>query len=141
MKKILYLIKINIKKILLVSLLLLMSTILFFPENLLQFNKINKLIKDLGFELNHVQVLGNKTISKEGCTKPARPHLVPLHSRILKEGGISKKSARFSEELLAHCCRGWRWTMDPRTACPVIRPALPIETLRGASRDSAGVLT
>ena len=69
MKKILYLIKINIKKILLVSLLLLMSTILFFPENLLQFNKINKLIKDLGFELNHVQVLGNKTISKEDIIK------------------------------------------------------------------------
>ena len=69
MKKILYLIKINIKKILLVSLLFLMSTILLFPENLLQFNKINKLIKDLGFELNHVQVLGNKTISKEDIIK------------------------------------------------------------------------
>ena len=69
---------------------------------------------------------------KEGCTKPARPGHIQLHFRILKEGGISKKSARFSEEILAHCCRGWRWTVDPGTVCPVMRPALPIVTLRGA---------
>ena len=76
------------------------------------------------------------TIKKEGCTKPARPGHIQLHFRILKEGGISKKSARFSEEILAHCCRGWRWTVDPGTVCPVMRPALPIVTLRGSARGS-----
>ena len=65
MKKFFIILKINIKKILLTSFLLLISTILFFPEHLLKLEKANKLIKNLGFELNYIQVLGNKTVSKE----------------------------------------------------------------------------
>ncbi len=65
MKKFFIILKINIKKILLISFLLLISTILFFPEHFLKLEKVNKLIKNLGFELNYIQVLGNKTVSKE----------------------------------------------------------------------------
>ena len=65
MKKFFIILKINIKKILLISFLLLISTVLFFPEHLLKLEKVNKIIKNLGFELNHIQVLGNKTVLKE----------------------------------------------------------------------------
>ena len=65
MKKFFIILKINIKKILLTLFLLLISTVLFFPEYLLKLEKVNKLIKNLGFELNYIQVLGNKTVSKE----------------------------------------------------------------------------
>ena len=65
MKKFFIILKINIKKILLISFLLLISTFLFFPERLLKLEKVNKLVKNLGFELNYIQVLGNKTVSKE----------------------------------------------------------------------------
>ena len=65
MKKFFIILKINIKKILLISFLLLISTVLFFPEHLLKLEKVNKLIKNLGFELTYIQVLGNKTVSKE----------------------------------------------------------------------------
>ena len=65
MKKFFIILKINIKKILLISFLLLISIVLFFPEHLLKLEKVNKIIKNLGFELNHIQVLGNKTVSKE----------------------------------------------------------------------------
>ena len=62
MKKIFIIFKINIKKIFLISSLFLISSILFFPEHFLKLDKINKLVKNLGFELNHIQVLGNKTV-------------------------------------------------------------------------------
>ena len=65
MKKFFIILKINIKKILLTSFLLLISTVLFFPEHLLKLEKVNKLVKNLGFELNYIQVSGNKTVSKE----------------------------------------------------------------------------
>ena len=65
MKKFFIILKINIKKILLTLFLLLISTVLFFPEYLLKLEKVNKLVKYLGFELNYIQVLGNKTVSKE----------------------------------------------------------------------------
>ena len=65
MKKFFIILKINIKKILLISFLLLIPTVLFFPEHLLKLEKVNKIIKNLGFELNHIQVLGNKTVLKE----------------------------------------------------------------------------
>ena len=65
MKKFFIILKINIKKILLTLFLLLISTVLFFPEYLLKLEKVNKLVKNLGFELNYIQVLGNKTVSKE----------------------------------------------------------------------------
>jgi cell division protein FtsQ len=63
MKKLFIILK--IKKILLISFLLLISTVLFFPERLLKLEKVNKLVKNLGFELNYIQVLGNKIVSKE----------------------------------------------------------------------------
>ena len=69
MKKIFIILKINIKKILLISFLFLMSTILFFPEYFLKLDKVNTLVKNLGFELNHIQVLGNKTVLKEDIIK------------------------------------------------------------------------
>ena len=65
MKKFFIILKINIKKILLTLFLLSISTVLFFPEYLLKLEKVNKLVKNLGFELNYIQVLGNKTVSKE----------------------------------------------------------------------------
>ena len=69
MKKNFMILKINIKKILLISFLSLMFTILFFPEHLLKLDRVNKLIKNLGFELNYIQVLGNKTILKDDIIK------------------------------------------------------------------------
>ena len=69
MKKIFIIFKINIKKIFLISSLFLISSILFFPEHFLKLDKINKLVKNLGFELNHIQVLGNKTVLKEDIIK------------------------------------------------------------------------
>ena len=65
MKKFFIIFKINTKKILLISFLLLISTILFFPEYFLKLEKVNKLVKNLGFELIYIQVSGNKTVSKE----------------------------------------------------------------------------
>ena len=69
MKKNIKFLKINVKKLLLISVLSLISITLFFPENFLKFSLVNRLIKDLGFELNHVQVSGNKTVSTEDITK------------------------------------------------------------------------
>ncbi len=69
MKKNFMILKINIKKILLISFLLLIFTILFFPEHLLKLDRVNKLIKNLGFELNYIQILGNKTILKDEIIK------------------------------------------------------------------------
>ena len=69
MKQFFIIIKINIKKILLISFLILIFTILFFPEHVLKLDKVNKLVKSLGFELNHIQVLGNKTVLKEDIIK------------------------------------------------------------------------
>ena len=69
MKKFFIILKINIKKILLISFLFLISTILFFPEYFLKLEKVNKLIKTLGFELNYIQVSGNKTVSKDDIIK------------------------------------------------------------------------
>ena len=69
MKKLFFILKINIKKILLVSFLLLISITLFFPEHLLKLDTVNKLIKNLGFELNYVQVLGNKSVLKDDIIK------------------------------------------------------------------------
>ena len=69
MKKNFMILKINIKKIFLISFLLLIFTILFFPEHLLKLDRVNKLIKNLGFELNYIQVLGNKTILKDEIIK------------------------------------------------------------------------
>ena len=65
MKKFFIILKINIKKIFLISFLLLISTLLYFPEHFLKFEKVNKLVKNLGFELIYIQVSGNKTVSKE----------------------------------------------------------------------------
>ena len=65
MKKFFIILKINIKKILFISSLLFISTILFFPEYFLKLEKVNKLIKNLGFELNLIQVSGNKAVSKD----------------------------------------------------------------------------
>ena len=69
MKKFFIILKINIKKILLISFLFLISTIIFFPEHFLKLEKVNKLIKTLGFELNYIQVSGNKTVSKDDIIK------------------------------------------------------------------------
>ena len=69
MKKFFFVLKINTKKILLISFLCLISTILFFPEHFLKLDKVNKLIKNLGFELNYIQVSGNKTITKKDIIK------------------------------------------------------------------------
>ena len=69
MKKIFIIFKINIKKIFLILSLFLISTILFFPEHFLKLDKINKLVKNLGFELNYIQVLGNKTVLKDDIIK------------------------------------------------------------------------
>ena len=69
MKKFFIILTINIKKILLISFLFLISTILFFPEYFLKLEKVNKLIKILGFELNYIQVSGNKTVSKDDIIK------------------------------------------------------------------------
>ncbi len=65
MKKFFIILKINIKKILLISFLFLVATILFFPEHFLKLDKVNQLVKNLGFELNYIQVLGNKNVLKE----------------------------------------------------------------------------
>ena len=69
MKKLFIILKINIKKILLTLFVFLISTIIFYPETLLKFNQVNSLIKYLGFELNYVQVSGNKNVSKEDIIK------------------------------------------------------------------------
>ena len=69
MKKFFIIFKINIKKILLISFLFLISTVLFFPEYFLKLEKVNKLVKTLGFELNYIQVSGNKTVSKDDIIK------------------------------------------------------------------------
>ena len=50
MKKFFIIFKINIKKILLISFLFLISTILFFPEHSLRLEKVNNMVKNLGFE-------------------------------------------------------------------------------------------
>ncbi len=65
MKKLFNILKINVRKILLISSLLLISTILFFPKQILKLDKVNKLVKNLGFELNHIEVLGNKSVLKD----------------------------------------------------------------------------
>ena len=69
MNKIFIILKINIKKILLISFLFLMSTILFFPKHFLKLDKVNQLVKSLGFELSYIQVSGNKTVSKDDIIK------------------------------------------------------------------------
>ena len=69
MKKFFIILKINTKKILLISFLFLIFTVLFFPEHLLKLDRVNNLIKNLGFELKYVQVLGNKTIIKDDIIK------------------------------------------------------------------------
>ena len=69
MNKIFIILKINIKKILLISFLFLISTILFFPEHFLKLDKVNQLVKSLGFELSYIQVSGNKTVSKDDIIK------------------------------------------------------------------------
>lgn len=69
MKNIFKILKINLTKILLVAFLFLMSSILFYPEIFLRFSKVNKLIKDLGFQLNNIQVLGNNSVLKEDIIK------------------------------------------------------------------------
>ena len=69
MIKFFIILKINIKKILLISILLLISTILFFPEHFLKLDKVNQLVKSLGFELSYIQVSGNKTVSKDDIIK------------------------------------------------------------------------
>ena len=69
MKNIFNILKINLKKILLISFLFLMSSILFYPEIFLKINTVNKLIKDLGFQLNTIQVIGNNTVLKEDIVK------------------------------------------------------------------------
>jgi cell division protein FtsQ len=65
MKKLFIIFKINTKKILLTLSLLLIFTILFFPEHLLKLDKVNKMVKSLGFELNYVEVLGNESVLKD----------------------------------------------------------------------------
>ena len=52
MKKFFIILKINIKKILLISFLLLISTFLFFPERLLKLEKVNKLVLSMGYKTN-----------------------------------------------------------------------------------------
>ena len=69
MKKFFIIFNRNIKKILLISSLFFILTILFFPENFLKLYKVNKLLKYLGFEINHIQVLGNKTVLKDDIIK------------------------------------------------------------------------
>ena len=69
MKKFFIILKINMKKILLISFLLLISTILFFPEHFLKLDQVNKLLKNLDFNLNYIQVSGNKTVSKDDIIK------------------------------------------------------------------------
>ena len=69
MKKYFIILKINIKKILLFSFLFLISIILFFPEHILKLDKVNELVKNLGFKLNYIQVSGNKTVSKDDIIK------------------------------------------------------------------------
>ena len=69
MKKFFIVLKINTKKILFISFLCLISTILFFPEHFLKLDKVNKLIKNLGFELNYIQVSGNKIVTKKDIIK------------------------------------------------------------------------
>ena len=69
MKKLFIFLKINMKKILLISSLSLISIILFFPEYFLKLDKVNNLVKNLGFELNVIQVLGNKSVLKDDIIK------------------------------------------------------------------------
>ena len=69
MKKIFIILKTNIKKVLLTLFLFLIATILFFPETLLQIEKVNKLVKGLGFQLDYIQLVGNKTVSREEIIK------------------------------------------------------------------------
>ena len=69
MKKLIIILKINIKKILLISFLFLISTIIFFPEHFLKLERVNELVKNLGFELKHIQVTGNKIVSKDDIIK------------------------------------------------------------------------
>jgi len=69
MKKLFNKLKINTKKILLISFLFLISIILFFPEHFLKLNKVNVLFKSLGFELNYIEVSGNKAVSKDDIIK------------------------------------------------------------------------
>ena len=69
MKKFFIILKINIKKILLISFLFLISLILFFPEHILKLDKVNEFVKNLGFELNHIKVSGHKTVSKDDIIK------------------------------------------------------------------------
>ncbi len=69
MKKFFIILKINIKKIFLISFLLLISTLLYFPEHFLKLNKVNKLVKNLGFSLNYIQVSGNKSVPKDDIIK------------------------------------------------------------------------
>ena len=69
MKNFFIIFKINIKKILLISFLLLISTILFFPEYFLKLEKVNRLVKNIGFKLNYIEVLGNNSVLKEDIIK------------------------------------------------------------------------
>ncbi len=69
MKKFFIVSNINIKKILLISFLSLISAILFFPEHFLKLDKVNKFVKSLGFELNYIQVLGNKAVLRDDIIK------------------------------------------------------------------------
>ena len=69
MKKIFIILKTNIKKVLLTLFLFLIATILFFPETLLQIDKVNKLVKGLGFQLDYIQLVGNKTVPREEIIK------------------------------------------------------------------------
>ena len=69
MKKTVIFLKFNIKKLSLISFIFLMSTVLLVPEIFLKINLVNKLIKNLGFELNQVEVSGNKTVLKEDIIK------------------------------------------------------------------------
>ena len=69
MKKLFIILKINMKKILLISFLFFISITLFFPEYFLKLDKVNELVKNLGFELNYIQVLGNKTVARDDIIK------------------------------------------------------------------------
>ena len=69
MRKLFIILKINIKNIFFISFVFLICTILFFPEIFFKLEKVNNLVKNLGFELKYIEVLGNRRVLKDDIVK------------------------------------------------------------------------
>ena len=84
MKKFFIILKINIKKILLISFLLLIPTVLFFPEHILKLEKVNKLIIVTGKGL-HSDNESNPYVSKDlSILKYSVPEFIKSNQSLMK---------------------------------------------------------